>query len=88
MGLIAKIVVAVVFGVALASCSGSSRVGGILSPGTPQPELNESSPQTETKRLTDTKHARKRPESPRSTGTQVSGSANRPEVNSASAGEE
>ena len=85
MSLIAKTVCAVAFGVALASCAGSSRVGGILSPGTPQPELNEASAQTETKRPTDTKHARKRPESP---GTQVSGSANRPEVNSASTGEE
>jgi hypothetical protein len=88
MSVIAKTIGVVVFGAALASCAGSSRVGGILSPtGTPQPEFIET-PQPETKRRTATKHARKRPESPPNTATEVSEPANKPEVSSASAGEE
>ena len=88
MRVIAKTVGVVAFGIALASCAGSSRVGGILSPtGTPQPEFIET-PQPETKRRTETKDARKRPELPPKTVTQVSEPANKPEVSSASAGEE
>jgi hypothetical protein len=88
MSVIPKSIGAVAFGVALASCADSSRVSGILSPtGNPQPQVVEAS-QTETKRPTQTKYAKKRQAPGTSIGTQVSEPANKPEVSSANAGEE
>jgi hypothetical protein len=88
MSMIPKTISVVAFGVVLTSCAGSSRVGGILSPTeNPQPQVVET-PQTETKRPIQTKHAKKRQEPGTSIGTQVSEPANRQEVSSASAGEE
>jgi hypothetical protein len=88
MSMIPKTISVIAFGVALTSCAGSSRVDGILSStGNPQPQVVET-PQPETKRPTQTKHAKKRQEPATSIGTQVSQPANKPEVSSASAAEE
>jgi hypothetical protein len=81
MSSIVKCTGTVALGLALASCASSSRLGGDLPPNA-QPQVIETPQQNKTKQ------AKKRPEPRRNAGTQVSEPANKPEVSSASAGEE